>query len=109
MTRTEQKKELMEVLQDAPVKMAERFKRDFERMAFDSDADFNNWMDDVCLAIDHESSKESKLQSLISQAIRERAEQQQEQTNSVIRGLDGSKPQEQRIKGLPTRNEALSL
>ena len=36
MTRTEQKKELMEVLQDVPIKMAERFKRNFERMAFDS-------------------------------------------------------------------------
>lgn len=103
MTRTEQKKELIEVLQDAPVKMAERFKRDFERMAFDSDADFNNWIDDVCLEIDHADHKESRFQSTISQAMRERAEQQRqrEQQSSVIYGLDENQYQEQRIKGLP--------
>ena len=48
-TRTEQEKELMEVFHDAPVKMEERFKRDFERMTFDSDADLNDWIDDVSL------------------------------------------------------------
>lgn len=102
MTRTEQEKELMEVLQDAPVKMAERFKRNFKRMAFDSDADFNNWIDDVCLEIDHADHKESRFQSTISQAMRERAERQQrENSQSVIYGLDGSQYQEQRIKGLP--------
>lgn len=102
MTRTEQKKELMEVLQDAPVKMAERFKRDFERMAFESDADFNNWIDDVCLEIDHADHNENRFQSTISQAMRERAEQQRqrEPQSSVIYGLDGSKYQEQRIRGL---------
>lgn len=102
MTRTEQKKELLEVLQDAPVKLAERFKRDFERMAFDSDADFNNWIDDVCLEIDHADSEKNRFQSTISQAMRERVEQQrqQEPQSSVIYGLDGSKYQEQRIRGL---------
>lgn len=102
MTRTEQKKELMEVLQDAPVKIAERFKRDFERMAFESDADFNNWIDDVCLEIDHADHNENRFQSTISQAMRERAEQQRqrEPQSSVIYGLDGSKYQKQRIRGL---------
>lgn len=100
MTRTEQKKELMEVLQDVPVKMAERFKRNFERMTFDNDADFNDWIDDVCLEIDYTSSRESRFQSMISQAMRERAEQQQEQVNPVIYGLDGSQYREQRIRGL---------
>lgn len=102
MTRTEQKKELMEVLQDAPVKMAERFKRDFERMAFESDADFDNWIDGVCLEIDHADHNENRFQSTISQAMRERAEQQRqrEPQSSVIHGLDGSKYQEQRIRGL---------
>lgn len=98
MTRTEQKKELLEVLQDAPVKLAERFKRDFERMAFDNDADFNDWIDDVCLEIDH---KENRLQSTKSQAMRERTERQRQPQSSVIQGLDGSQYQEQRIKGLP--------
>lgn len=102
MTRTEQEKELVEALQDAPVKMAERFKRDFERMAFDSDADFNNWIDDVCLEIDHADNGKSRFQSTISQAMRERAERQRrENPQSVIYGLDGSQYQEQRIKGLP--------
>lgn len=102
MTRTERKKELMEVLQDAPVKMAERFKRDFERMAFESDADFNNWIDDVCLEIDHADHNENRFQSTISQAMRERAEQQRqrEPRSSVIHGLDGSQYQEQTIRGL---------
>ena len=102
MTRTEQEKELMEVVQDAPVKMAERFKRDFERMTFDSDADFNDWIDDVCLEIDHADHKENRFQSMIRQVIRERAEQQRqrEPQNSVIHGLDGSQYQEQRIRGL---------
>lgn len=102
MTRTERKKELMEVLQDAPVKMAERFKRDFERMAFESDADFNNWIDDVCLEIDHADHNESRFQSTISQAMRERAEQQRQRElqSSVIHGLDGSQYQEQTIRGL---------
>lgn len=102
MTRTEQKKELMEVLQDAPVKMAERFKRDFERMAFESDADFNNWIDDVCLEIDHADHNENRFQSTISQAMRERAEQQRqrEPQSSVIHGLDGNQYQEQTIRGL---------
>lgn len=102
MTRTEQKKELMEVLQDAPVKLAERFKRNFERMTFDSDADFNNWIDDVCLEIDHADSGKNRFLFTISQAMRERAERQQrENSQSVIYGLDGSQYQEQRIKGLP--------
>ena len=102
MTRTERKKELMEVLQDAPVKMAERFKRDFERMAFESDADFNNWIDDVCLEIDHADHNENRFQSTISQAMRERAEQQRQRElqSSVIHGLDGSQYQEQTIRGL---------
>lgn len=100
MTRTERKKELMEVLQDVPVKMAERFKRDFERMAFESDADFNNWIDDVCLEIDHADHNENRFQSTISQAMRERAEQQRELQSSVIHGLDGSQYQEQTIRGL---------
>ena len=102
MTRTEQEKELMEVLQDAPVKMAERFKRDFERMTFDSDADFNDWIDDVCLEIDHADHKENRFQTRISQVISERAEQrgQREPQNSVIHGLDGSKYQEHRIRVL---------
>lgn len=102
MTRTEQKKELMEVLQDAPVKLAERFKRNFERMTFDSDADFNDWINDVCLEIDHADHEENRFQSTISQAMRERAEQQRqrEPQNSVIHGLDGSQCQEQRIRGL---------
>lgn len=102
MTRTERKKELMEVLQDAPVKMAERFKRDFERMAFESDADFNNWIDDVCLEIDHADHNENRFQSTISQAMRERAEQQRQRElqSSVIYGLDGSQYQEQTIRGL---------
>lgn len=100
MTRTEQKKELIEVLQDAPVKMAERFKRDFERMAFDSDADFNNWIDDVCLEIDHADHKESRFQSTISQAMRERAERiiQEKKNNSVIQGLSEIKYEEKRIR-----------
>lgn len=100
MTRTEQKKELMEVLQDAPVKMAERFKRDFERMAFESDADFNNWIDDVCLEIDHADHKESRFQSTISQAMRERAERiiQEKKNNSVIQGLSEIKYEEKKIR-----------
>ena len=100
MTRTEQKKELIEVLQDAPVKMAERFKRDFERMAFESDADFNNWIDDVCLEIDHADHKESRFQSTISQAMRERAERiiQEKKNNSVIQGLSEIKYEEKRIR-----------
>lgn len=100
MTRTEQKKELIEVLQDAPIKMAERFKRDFERMAFDSDADFNNWIDDVCLEIDHADHKESRFQSTISQAMRERAERiiQEKKNNSVIQGLSEIKYEEKRIR-----------
>lgn len=99
MTRTEQKKELMEVLQDAPVKMAERFKRDFERMAFDSDADFNDWIDDVCLAIDHESSKENRFQSMIKEAMRERVQRYKEKNNnSVIHGLSEIRYEEQRIR-----------
>lgn len=102
MTRTEQKKELMEILQDAPVKLAERFKRDFERMAFDCDADFNDWIDDVCLEIDHADHKENRFQSTISLVMRERAEQQRqrEPQSSVIHGLDGNQYQEQRIRGL---------
>lgn len=100
MTRTEQKKELIEVLQDAPVKMAERFKRDFERIAFDSDADFNDWIDDVCLAIDHEedkgkSAKRKALEAWVND------NKQQEQPNSVIFGLEDIKYYQQRIKGLP--------
>ena len=100
MTRTEQKKELMEVLQDAPVKLAERFKRDFERMAFDCDADFNDWIDDVCLEIDHADHKESRFQSTISQAMRERAERiiQEKKNNSVIQGLSEIKYEEKRIR-----------
>ncbi|MGO5523834.1 hypothetical protein [Phocaeicola plebeius] len=100
MTRTEQKKELIEVLQDAPVKMAERFKRDFERMAFDSDSDFNNWIDDVCLEIDHADHKENRFQSTISQAMRERAERiiQEKKNNSVIQGLSEIKYEEKRIR-----------
>lgn len=100
MTRTEQKKELIEVLQDAPIKMAERFKRDFERMAFDSDADFNNWIDDVCLEIDHADHKENRFQSTISQAMRERAERiiQEKKNNSVIQGLSEIKYEEKRIR-----------
>lgn len=103
MTRTEQEKELMEVLQDAPVKMAERFKRNFKRMKFDSDADFNNWIDDVCLEIDHADNGKNRLQSMISQAMRERAERQRQREphSSVIYGLDGTHYEEQRIKGLP--------
>ncbi|HIZ91465.1 MAG TPA: hypothetical protein H9807_05035 [Candidatus Bacteroides merdavium] len=100
MTRTEQKKELIEVLQDAPIKMAERFKRDFERMAFDSDTDFNNWIDDVCLEIDHADHKENRFQSTISQAMRERAERiiQEKKNNSVIQGLSEIKYEEKRIR-----------
>lgn len=100
MTRTEQKKELIEVLQDAPVKMAERFKRDFERMAFDSDTDFNNWIDDVCLEIDHADHKENRFQATISQAMRERAERiiQEKKNNSVIQGLSEIKYEEKRIR-----------
>ena len=60
MTRTEQEKELMEVLQDAPIKMVERFKRDFERMTFQNDADFNNWIDGVCFDIDHVAGQNNK-------------------------------------------------
>ena len=98
MTRTEQKRELMEVLQDAPVKMAERFKRDFKRIAFDSDADFNDWIDDVCLEIDHTGEKE---QSVISQAMIERVKRTQaEQVKNVITGLDDTEYHEQRIIGL---------
>lgn len=101
MTRTEQKKELMEVLQDAPAKMAERFKRDFGRMAFDNDADFNNWIDEVCLDIDHAGSGESRFQSTLSQAIRKRAEQQKkEKPQSVIYGLEDIEYHQQRIRGL---------
>ena len=101
MTRTEQKKELMEVLQDAPVKMAERFKRDFERMAFESDADFDNWIDDVCLEIDHVAGNENKYKSVIGQAMQERIKQrQQESHNTVIYGLENVGYHEQRIKGL---------
>lgn len=100
MTRTEQKKELMEVLQDAPVKMAERFKRNFERMTFDGDADFNNWIDDVCLEIDHADHKENRFQSTISQAMRERAGRitQEKKNNSVIQGLSEIKYEEKRIR-----------
>ena len=103
MTRTEQEKELMEVLQNAPVKMVERFKRNFKRIRFDNDADFNNWIDDVCLEIDHADSGKNRFLSTISQAMRERAEQQRqrEQQSSVIYGLDENQYQEQRIKGLP--------
>lgn len=100
MTRTEQKKELMEVLQDVPVKMAERFKRNFERMTFDSDADFNSWIDDVCLEIDHTSSRESRFKSMISQAMRERVERitQEKKNNSVMQGLNEIKYEEKRIR-----------
>lgn len=101
MTRTEQKKELMEVLQDAPAKIAEHFKRDFERMAFDSDADFNNWIDDVCLETDHADHKENRFQSTINQAMKERAERikQEKKDNSVIQGLSEIiKYQEKRIR-----------
>lgn len=41
MRRTKQKKGFMEVLQDTPIKMAERFKRKFSRMIFDNDTDSN--------------------------------------------------------------------
>ena len=78
MTRTDQKKELMEVLQDVPIKMAERFKRDFERMAFDNDVDFNDWIDDVCLEIDHKEDK----------------------NKSVKRGLEDARYYQQKIRGL---------
>lgn len=99
MTRTEQKKELMEVLKDTPVKMAERFKRDFERMTFDNDADFNDWIDDVCLEIDH---AEEKSKSLKRKALEEWVEQhkQQQQPNSVIFGLEDIEYHQQRIRGL---------
>lgn len=99
MTRTEQKKELMEVLQDAPVKMAERFKRDFERMAFDSDADFNDWIDDVCLEVDHEEDKGKPVKRKALEAwVNEN--KQQEQPNTSIIGLEDIKYYQQRIRGL---------
>lgn len=101
MTRAEQKKELMEVLQDAPIKMVERFKRDFERMTFQNDADFNDWIDGVCFDIDHVSGQNDRYKSMISQAMKERAKrQQQESRNTVIYGLENVEYHEQRIKGL---------
>lgn len=101
MTRTEQEKELMEVLQDAPVKMAERFKRNFKRMKFDNDADFNDWIDGVCFEIDHVAGTENKYKSVIGQAMQERIRQrQQESHNTVIYGLENVGYHEQRIKGL---------
>lgn len=101
MTRAEQKKELMGVLQDAPIKMAERFKRDFERMTFQNDADFNDWIDGVCFDIDHVGGQNDRYKSMISQAMKERAKRQQEQPNSVIFGLENIKCYQQRIRGLP--------
>lgn len=101
MTRTEQEKELMEVLQDAPVKMAERFKHNFKRMKFDNDADFNDWIDGVCFEIDHVAGNENKYKSVIDQAMQERIRQlQQESHNTVIYGLENVEYHEQRIRGL---------
>ena len=100
MTRTEQKKELMEVLQDVPVKMTERFKRDFERMAFDTDAEFYDWIDEVCLEVDHANCGKNGFQSMISKAMSERIKHQQEYVGTVIYGFDGKECKEQRIRGL---------
>lgn len=99
MTRTEQKKELMEVLQDVPIKMAERFKRDFERMAFDNDVDFNDWIDDVCLEIDHKEDKNKSVKRKIREA-RVKRNKHQEQPNTVIWGLEDARYYQQKIRGL---------
>ena len=99
MTRAEQKNELMVVLQDAPIMLVERFKRDFERKTFNSDIDFNDWMDNVCLKIDQAVSKSKSLKRKVLEA---RAEQnkQQKQTNTSLLGLENVKRHQQRIRGL---------
>ena len=65
----------------------------------DNDVDFNDWIDDVCLEIDHKEDKNKSVKRKIREA-RVKRNKHQEQPNTVIWGLEDARYYQQKIRGL---------